>query len=159
MISKAVAKYLRISPRKVRVVIDLIKGRNAISARGILSNTNKKAAAILLKVLNSAIANAKRIPNMREEDLYICDLRADGGPMLKRFKAQAMGRAAMIKRRTSHITLKLDTRESKISEKPFKINGKTIKKKLPGPKPLAQKAKSDKKIKKEDTQKKELNKE
>lgn len=115
MISKATAKYLRVSPRKVRGVIALIKGKYVNDARDILKNTNKKSAVLLMKLLNSAVANAKRIPNMREEDLYICDMFADGGPSLKRFKAQAMGRATMIKRRTSHLTVKLDVREQKVS--------------------------------------------
>ena len=113
MISKAVVKYLRISPRKVREVIYLVRGKNADQALGILKNTNKKAAVLLTKLLNSAIANTKRLPNIREEDLYISSISADGGPSLKRFKAQALGRATMIKRRTSHITIELDMKEPK----------------------------------------------
>lgn len=114
MISKAVGRYLRVSPRKAREVITLIKGKHVNDARDILNNTNKRSALFLMKLLNSAIANAKRIPNTSEEDLYISDLYADGGPALKRFKAQAMGRASMIKRRTSHITVKLDLKEEKV---------------------------------------------
>jgi len=113
MISKAVAKYLRVSPRKTRVVIELIKGKQALEAMGILNNTNKKAATLLAKVLNSAIANAKRIPNIELDKLYIIDVRADGGPSLKRYQAAAMGRANVIKKPTSHITIALDLKETK----------------------------------------------
>ncbi|MFH1868237.1 MAG: 50S ribosomal protein L22 [Candidatus Omnitrophota bacterium] len=159
MISKAVARYLRVSPRKVREVICLVKGKNAIEARDILSNTNKRAANLLGKVLNSAIANAKRIPNINEEDLYISDLFADGGPSLKRFKAATMGKATMIKRRTSHITVKLNMREqNSASIVPKKRDaGKGVKNKA------AQSAKSRKEdIKKTNTgnlKKKEIDKE
>jgi len=110
MISKATTKYLRISPRKVRLVIALIKGESATKALSILKATNKKAAFLLSKVLNSAIANAKRLPNIDEEHLYISKISADGGPSLKRYKAQALGRATMILKRTSHITIELDAK-------------------------------------------------
>ena len=113
MISKAVAKYLRISPRKTRTVIELIKGKGALEAMGILNNTNKKAATLLAKVLNSAIANAKRIPNIELDELYIIDVRADGGPSLKRYQARAMGRADVIKKPTSHVTIALDLKKTK----------------------------------------------
>lgn len=89
----------------------LIKGKDVNDALVILKNINKKASSFLIKLLNSAIANAKRIPNMRQEDLYIANIFADGGPMLKRYKAQALGRAAMIRRRTSHLTVELGARE------------------------------------------------
>ena len=124
MISKAVIKYARISPRKVRMCISLIRGRYADEALAMLKNTNKRASAVLIKLLNSAIANAKRLPNIKEQDLYVSKVFADGGTMLKRFKAQAMGRASMIRRRTSHITLELDLKEqppvepAKIAKKP-----------------------------------------
>ena len=111
MISKAIGRHIRISPRKAREVSLLIKGKYADEALNILGNTNKKAAKLLIKILGSAIANAKRFPNMHQEDLFISCILIDGGPCLKRYKAQAMGRAAMIKRRTSHITLELDQRE------------------------------------------------
>jgi large subunit ribosomal protein L22 len=111
MISKAVARYLRVSPRKARIVIALIRGKYVNDALTILSNTNKRPALMLVKLLNSAIANAKRIPNIEQEHLYIANIFADGGPMLKRYKAQALGRASMIRRRTSHITLELDLKE------------------------------------------------
>jgi len=107
MISKALVKYIRISPRKTREVIHLVNGRHVNEALAILKNTNKRAARVLIKLLNSAIANTNRIPNMRHEDLYISKLSADGGPFLKRYMAQAQGRATMIKKRTSHIKIEL----------------------------------------------------
>lgn len=111
MIAKAVGRYIRVSPRKARAVIALIKGKDVNDALVILKNINKKVSSFLIKLLNSAIANARRLPNMRQEDLYIANIFADGGPMLKRYKAQAMGRAAMIRRRTSHLTVELEARE------------------------------------------------
>lgn len=140
MIAKAVGRYLRLSPRKARVVIALIKGKYVNDALAILSNANKKAASFLIKLLNSAVANTKRIPNMRQEDLYISSIFADGGPSLKRFKAQAMGRASMIKRRTSHITVELDVKESqplkavKKSKRPKQEKTTTKKPAVPKPK-------------------------
>jgi len=116
MISKAVAKYLRISPRKVRIVIALIRNKHVDEAIGILNLTNKKAAFLLLKVLNSAIANAKRFPNTAQEHLFISDIYADGGPLLKRTRAEAMGRASVIRKTTSHITIVLDLKQPKIVE-------------------------------------------
>lgn len=108
MLAKAIVKYAKISPRKIREVIDLIRGRNVIEALSVLKGTNKKAAGILVKGLSSALANAKRLPNVNENNLYISCIFADGGPFLKRFKAQTQGRAATIKKRTSHITIELD---------------------------------------------------
>jgi len=108
MISKAVAKYIRISPRKTRLVIAHIKGKSAVEATGILENMKNRAAGIICKVLKSAIANAKRFPNLTEEELYISDVHADGGPTLKRFRADAMGRASVLRKPTAHITIVLD---------------------------------------------------
>jgi large subunit ribosomal protein L22 len=110
-ITRARARFVRISPRKVRQVIDLIRGRDVITAETILSNLNKKAAYIVAKVLKSAIANAEHNHGMKKEQLYICKIYADQGPMLKRWRAASMGRAVMIRRRTSHITVELDIKE------------------------------------------------
>ena len=111
MISKATVKYLRVSPRKTRAVVSLIKGKYVDEALDILNSINKKSAPLLAKLLNSAIANAKRLPNVQQENLYISDIFVNGGPSLKRYKAQALGRATMIKRRTSHIVAELDMKE------------------------------------------------
>ena len=112
MISKAVSKYLRISPQKARLVIALIKGKQVGDAMDILKGTNKKAARLIAKVLYSAVANAGRLPHVQEENLFISNIFADGGPMLKRFRAETMGRASQIKKRTSHITVELDLNET-----------------------------------------------
>jgi large subunit ribosomal protein L22 len=114
MISKAVIKYTRLSPRKARTVIALIKGKDAKYALGLLNASNNKASELLFKLLKSAIANAKRFPNISEDELYISDIYADGGPVLKRFRAEAMGRASVLRRPTAHITIILDVRKAKV---------------------------------------------
>lgn len=113
MISKAVAKYAKVSPRKTRLVLDLIKDKPVDEAIGILNATNKKASGLLVKLLKSAIANAKRFPNMKQEDLYISKIYADGGPASKRFRAEALGRASVLRKPTSHITIILDIKKTK----------------------------------------------
>jgi large subunit ribosomal protein L22 len=106
MEAKSTAKYLRISPRKVRQVIKLIKGKSAPEAQSILKYTPKKAAFLVKKVLSSAVANAKqKNPNIESENLYVKHAYVDGGPILKRIRPRAMGRANRIKKRTSHVTL------------------------------------------------------
>ncbi len=109
MIAKAKIKYLRISPKKLRLLLPLIRNKTVPVALSILENTNKKAASYIYKAVYSAVANAKRLPNVDENDLYICRIFADGGPMLKRYKARAMGMAAMIRKRSCHLTVELDT--------------------------------------------------
>ena len=108
MIARAKIKYLKVSPRKLRLVFPLIKNKRVPIALSILENLNKKAAKMAYKAVHSAAANAKRFPNISENDLYISKIFADGGPMLKRFKAQAMGTATMIRRRSAHLTVELD---------------------------------------------------
>lgn len=108
MVSKAIARYIRISPRKTRLVTDAIRGKNVGEAMAILANTNKKACIYLEDLLKSAISNAKRNPDIEENDLFISKLMVDGGPVLKRFRAGSMGRAMKIRHRTSHITIELD---------------------------------------------------
>ena len=107
--SRAVSRFIRISPRKTRLVANFVKGKSVGQALGILSNLNKRACIYIEEVLRSAIANAKRNPEIEENDLYISRLTVDGGPMLKRFRAGSMGRAMMIRHRTSHITVELET--------------------------------------------------
>jgi len=109
MIAKAKIKYLRISPRKLRLLLPLIRNKTVPVALSILENTNKKAASYIYKAVYSAAANAKRLPNVGENDLYISRIFADGGPMLKRYKARAMGVAATIRKRSCHLTVELDT--------------------------------------------------
>ena len=112
MEAKAVAKYLRISPRKARQVIDLIRGKDVNKAEGILRNTPKKASKMISKVLNSAIANAENNHDMFYDELYVSEAYADEGPTMKRYQERAMGQASPINKRTSHITIILsDTKE------------------------------------------------
>ncbi|SDI90536.1 MULTISPECIES: 50S ribosomal protein L22 [Alteribacillus] len=105
MQAKAVAKQIRIAPRKARLVIDLIRGKEVGEAIGILKNTPKAASPIIEKVLNSAIANAEHNYEMEPEDLYVSEAFVDEGITLKRFRPRAMGRATRINKRTSHITV------------------------------------------------------
>lgn len=108
MVTRVVAKYIRITPRKFRQVIPMIKGKNPELALAILMNVNKKAAKCGIEVLKSAIANVKRIQGIDPSTVYISKVVADCGPQLKRFRAASMGRAASIRKRTSHITLEID---------------------------------------------------
>ena len=100
-------RYLRMSPKKVRLVADLIRGKNVNEALTILNLSVKKAAKPLKKLLESAIANAKQTGKMDIDNLYISHLTVDEGPTFKRFRPRAMGRATIIRKRTSHITIKL----------------------------------------------------
>ena len=106
----ATAKYVRISPFKVRIVLDIIKGKPVTEAVAILENTPKAACEPLLKLVNSAIANAENNQNLARNDLYIAECYADEGPTLKRIQAVSKGRAYRINKRTSHITVVLDSR-------------------------------------------------
>lgn len=105
---RAVAKYIRISSSKVKIVIDQIRGKNVIEARGILMNTPKAASEPVLKVLDSAIANAENNLDMTRDNLFVAEVYADQGPTLKRIRPRAQGRAFRIRKRTSHITIVLD---------------------------------------------------
>jgi large subunit ribosomal protein L22 len=108
MEAKAVAKYIRVSPQKARLVVDLVRGKKIDEAKKILQFTRKYSAGIINKVLKSAVANAKQNPNIDESILYVKDIFVDQGPSLKRWRARAQGRAASIKKRMSHITIILD---------------------------------------------------
>lgn len=108
MEARATTRYIRISPQKARLVIDMIRGRKADDAIKVLTYTRKKAAGLVEKVLKSAVANAKQNPNIDENILYVKEVLVDQGPALKRWRARAQGRAASIKKRMSHITVILD---------------------------------------------------
>ena len=113
MESSSKLKYIRQSPYKVRFVADLIRGKNVADAINILSSTNKKASKFLLKLLNSAVANINYIDddsNFDQSDLYVKTIFVDGGPMLKRFRPAAMGRATPIRKRMSHITVIIENK-------------------------------------------------
>ena len=107
---KAVAKYVRISPYKVRVVLDLIRGKSVTEAVAILDNVSKAGAEPIKKVVLSAAANAEHNMQMNAADLYVAACYADQGPTLKRMQPMAHGRGFRILKRTSHITVVLDAR-------------------------------------------------
>ncbi len=109
MIAKAQAKFLIISPVKVRRVIDLIRNKNAAEAKNILIASNNRPKDYLLKLLNQAIANAC-VKGVNLEQLYISKITCDGGPLLKRFKAAAFGRAQARLKKMSHIKIELDVK-------------------------------------------------
>jgi large subunit ribosomal protein L22 len=105
MQAKAVAKTVRIAPRKARLVVDLIRGKKVGEAVAILRLTPKAASPIVEKVLKSAIANAEHNYDMDANNLVVSEAYVDEGPTLKRFRPRAMGRASQINKRTSHITI------------------------------------------------------
>ncbi|MBZ4688554.1 MAG: large subunit ribosomal protein [Clostridia bacterium] len=111
MEAKAVARYIRISPYKVRQVVDLIRGKDCKEALAILKFTPKRASKPVMKILKSAMANAEHNYEMDEDNLYISKIYVDEGPTLKRYKPRAMGRADMIRKRTSHITVVVAEKE------------------------------------------------
>ncbi len=100
--------YLRISPRKVRLVADLIRGRRVSEAENRLSFTTKKATKPLGKLLNSAIANAEHNFDLNKDNLYISEIRVDQGPTLKRWRPRARGATNQIQKKTSHVTIVLE---------------------------------------------------
>lgn len=108
MESKAVARYIRIAPRKVRLVVDLIRGKQVGEALAILKHTPRAASPVVEKLLNSAIANAENNFEMDVNNLVVGKVFVDQGPTLKRFRPRAMGRASRIHKRTSHITVVLN---------------------------------------------------
>lgn len=114
---RAKLSYLRIAPRKVRLVADLIRGKSVEEAETILNFTTKKAAFPIFKLLRSAIANAKNNFQLDPANLYIFRITVDEGPKYKRWQARARGQAAEIQKKTSHITLVLDELVKKPSQK------------------------------------------
>ena len=102
------ARYMRIAPRKARLVADLIRGKSAEQASQILRFTQKRAAPIIKKVLDAAIANAENKGDIDVDTLYVKTIFIDQGPTWKRYRPRAMGRATQIQKKTSHITIVLD---------------------------------------------------
>ena len=105
MEAKAIAKYVRIAPRKVRIVIDLIRGKNVIEALAVLKNTPKVASGVIFKVLKSAVANAEHNYDMNSDALYVAAAFVDQGPTLKRVHPRSRGQAFKILKRSSHVTV------------------------------------------------------
>lgn len=111
MEAKAIAKHIRISPRKVQIVADLVRGKDVQEALTILKFTPKKGAKELEKVMKSAAANAEHNLDLDIDNLYVSEVYANQGPTLKRFRPRAQGRAFQIKKRTSHIGVVVKERE------------------------------------------------
>lgn len=109
---KATARYIRMSPRKVRLVIDVIRGMGVAQARAQLHVMKKAAAEPVLKLLESAVANASHNFSLDVSQMYVKSITADGGPVLGRWRARAFGRAAPIRKRTTHISIILEPRKS-----------------------------------------------
>lgn len=105
MEAKAIVKYVRLSPRKVRQVVDLIRGKKINEALAILRYVPKRASEVVTKAVKSAAANAENNMQMERDELFVTSCFVDQGPTLKRFQPRAMGRADVIRKRTSHITV------------------------------------------------------
>ncbi len=120
---KANLRYLRTSPRKVRLVADLIRGRSVEDAQKVLLFIVKKPSDPLIKLLHSAVANAEHNFGLNKKDLYIAEIKVDGGPILKRFMPRARGSASPIQKKTSHISLTLKERGKEKMER----KGKRVK--------------------------------
>jgi large subunit ribosomal protein L22 len=108
---RATAKYVRVSPRKARQVVDLIRGKSVGEAGAIVALTPRAAAEDVGKVLHSAVANAEKNMQLRPEALYVSQAWVNEGPTLKRIRPRAMGRAFQIRKRSSHITVVVKQRE------------------------------------------------
>ena len=109
-VAKAYLRYVRISPRKVQIVCDLIRGKSVPEATAILMATPKAASELMLKLLKSAAANAENNHQMDPEKLYVSATYANPGPIIKRIMPRAQGRAYRINKRTSHVTIAVSER-------------------------------------------------
>lgn len=118
MISKASVQFIRISPRKVRYVIDMIRAKSVPQAQAILNGSPRRASGIIRKLLDQAVDAAKRNSNADARNLFVSKVTADGGPMMRRFRAASMGRASIIHKRTSHIFLELDGLKKQVAAAP-----------------------------------------
>lgn len=107
MIAQAKAKYMRVSPSKVRLVIDLIRGKDVLASQAILTYVNKSSTKLVGKVLNAAVSNAKQ-KGLAEDQLFISRITADQGAAWRRFRAASFGRATPVDKKTTHLTIELD---------------------------------------------------
>jgi len=114
---KAKLKYLHIAPRKVRLLVNLIRGMSLKDAKAQVSVSSKKASLSLLKLLKSAESNARHNFKLEQDSLHIKEAKVDGGPVLKRYMPRARGRATIIRRRTSHVTIVLEEQKKNNNKK------------------------------------------
>lgn len=105
MEAKAVSRFVRVSPRKARIVVDQIRGKSVAQAREVLAFTNRAVAEVVEKTLNSAVANAEHNQHANVNQLVVKSCFVDEGPTLKRYRPRAKGSASRIRKRTSHITV------------------------------------------------------
>ena len=132
---RAQAKYVRMSPRKARLVAEHIRGRSVPEARAVLAFTSREAAGVLQKVLQSAVSNAEANHGIAEDRLYVKTTYVDGGPVMKRWRARARGRVARIRKRTCHITVTLaETQQASPTVEPVQAEAGAV---APTPKPAA----------------------
>ncbi len=106
--SKAQFKYIRISPLKLRRVVNLVRGKDCLYSLSLLQSMPNKGARIVEKILTSAMASAKNNLNAKDDSLFVSEILVDGAGMLKRFRAQSRGRGAPIKKRMSHLTVSIE---------------------------------------------------
>jgi len=126
MITRASARYVRISPRKTRKVMDMVRGMSVVKAEALLSHLSKRPCLYIKRVLKSAVDSADKLFHIPASSLYISLIKADQGPIIKRFKAASMGRAGEFLHRTSHIIIELD--KIKVPERKVTVKtGKTEK--------------------------------
>jgi len=143
---RAQAKYVRMSPRKARLVAEHIRGRSVPEARAVLAFTYREAAGELEKVLQSAVSNAESNHGIAEDRLYIAHAYVDGGPVMKRWRARARGRVARIKKRTCHITVRLAERpEPVVAQAPPQAEAASEETPKPKRRPAAKKTSTAKK--------------
>jgi large subunit ribosomal protein L22 len=139
---RAQAKYVRMSPRKARLVAEHIRGRSVPEARAVLAFTAREAAGEIDKVLQSAVSNAEANHGIAEDRLYISAAYVDGGPVMKRWRARARGRVARIRKRTCHITVRLTERPEAVVAAPPAAAAEPATEEAPKPKrkPAAKKS-------------------
>jgi len=121
---RAIAKYVRVQPRKVRIIADEIRGKNALHTASVLRYHTSKGAQELRRVLVSAMANAQENHNLSPESLKIAAITVDEGPRLKRMQARAMGRGNRIVKKTSHITVVVEDYDVPVAVKPHGTKAK-----------------------------------
>lgn len=147
---KATARYLRVSPKKVRLVIDVVRGMDVEKALIQLASLRKDAKQYVIKLLNSAVANAEHNHELKRENLYIKKITADGGPILHRWRPRAHGRAGAIRKRTTHLTILLDERVPTEVKKEKKAKKEKPVKKTEKKQPVKKEERSAKELKKEE---------
>jgi len=146
METRATARFLRVSPKKVRLVIDVVRGMDVNKALVQLTSIKRDAKRYVVKLLHSAIANAENNHDLKRENLYIKNITADGGPIIGRWRPRAHGRAAEIRKRTTHLTIVLaermpteDKAKKAKKEKPAKKEKKSVEKRQTRKKPAKEK--------------------